>query len=66
MFLRDNAIFALGIVTGNNKKNIYTIKTCLNETILKESDLCKYTFKPSENYITFKPDSFQQFAPIKY
>lgn len=65
-FLAGNATFALGIVTGNNKEYISTTKTDLNEMVLKGSDLCKYRFNPTNNYIIFKPDSFQQIAPIEY
>lgn len=64
--LYKHAIFALGIVTGNNKKYISQIKTDQNEVILKGSDLCKYRFQPSQNYITFKPEAFQQVAPTQY
>lgn len=65
-YLAGNAVFALGIVTGNNKKYISSTKTETNEMILKGSDLCKYRFKPTTNYIVFKPESFQQIAPTEY
>lgn len=64
--LRGNADFALGIVTGNNKEYISQIKNKENEIILKGSDLRKFRFTPSENYIVFKPESFQQVAPAEY
>lgn len=64
--LSGNARFALGIVTGNNKKYISQEKTSENEMILKGSDLCKFRFHPSTNYIVFKPESFQQTAPTEY
>ncbi len=57
--------FALGIVTGNNKNYISTTKTKQNEIVLKGSDLFKYRKKEATNYITFKPDSFQQVAPAE-
>ncbi|MCM1105366.1 MAG: N-6 DNA methylase [Blautia sp.] len=66
MTLYGNARFALGIVTGNNKEYITQIKTSSNEMILKGSDLCKFRYKPSSNYIAFKPESFQQIAPTEY
>ena len=61
--LKDNAVFALGIVTGNNEK--YLSKTQKNdyETILKGTDIEKFRIKIPKNYIVFKPDSFQQCAP---
>lgn len=64
--LSGNAKFALGIVTGNNKEYISKEKTSKNEVVLKGSDLCKFRFKPSKNYIVFKPESFQQTAPTAY
>lgn len=64
--LEGHARFALGIVTGNNKEYITQEKTDKNEMVLKGSDLCKYKFKPSTNYLSFKPESFQQVAPTDY
>ena len=64
--LEGHARFALGIVTGNNKEYITQKKTDKNEMVLKGSDLCKYRFKPSANYLSFKPESFQQVAPTDY
>ena len=58
--------FALGIVTGNNKEYISKEKTDENEMILKGADLYKFKFIPSDHYIMFKPESFQQAAPVEY
>ena len=33
--------------------------------ILKGADICKYHIKPTDNYIVFKPESFQQIAPTE-
>lgn len=63
--LQGKSRFALGIVTGNNKEYIYTEKRPENEMILKGSDLCKYKFTPSTNYIVFSPETFQQVAPTE-
>ncbi len=65
LYLKGNAIFALGIVTGNNKGDVSSVKTDSNEMVLKGSDLRKYRFMPSQNYITFTPEAFQQVAPAK-
>jgi putative adenine specific DNA methyltransferase len=65
VYLKDNADFALGIVTGNNKDYISDIKTSENEMILKGADISKYHINPTTNYITFKPESFQQIAPTE-
>ena len=64
-YLKGNAKFALGIVTGNNKEYISTEKCDDNEVILKGSDIQKYGMTISGNYIRFVPDSFQQVAPIE-
>lgn len=65
-YLGGHAIFALGIVTGNNKKYISTTKSSDNEMVLKGSDIYKYRFNVTKNYIEFKPESFQQVAPTEY
>lgn len=64
--LENNADFALGIVTGNNKDYISSVKTPENELVLKGSDIYKYKFVPSDNYLAFKPELFQQVAPVEY
>ncbi|MBE5824174.1 MAG: methyltransferase domain-containing protein [Butyrivibrio sp.] len=64
-FLAGNADFALGIVTGDNKKYISTEKRDDNEMVLKGSDICKYHINPTDNYIVFASDSFQQVAPTE-
>lgn len=65
IMLKNNADFALGIVTGNNKKYISNNKTADNEMILKGSDISKYHIKQSDNYIIFTPENFQQVAPVQ-
>ena len=62
--LKDNADFALGIVTGNNKEYITHEKTAENEVILKGSDIYKYSIADTNNYIVFAPDKYQQIAPV--
>ena len=64
-YLKDRAIFALGIVTGNNKEYISEKKQEDNEIILKGSDIQRYHIAASENYIRFIPESFQQVAPTE-
>lgn len=65
-YLKDNADFALGIVTGNNKEYISNTRTDSNEMILKGSDICKYHINQTDNYISFDPEKFQQVAQPKY
>lgn len=61
-YLKNNADFALGIVTGDNSKFIHNKKTENSEIILKGSDIYKYSFKSTNNYIVFQPKLFQQVA----
>lgn len=62
-FLKDNALFALGIVTGNNNLYISNRKTADNEVILKGADVFKYRIDSPKRFITFNPEHFQQVAP---
>ena len=64
--LKNNSDFALGIVTGNNKDYISNKKTTKNEMVLKGSNLFKFSYKSSDNYIKFEPKSFQQVAPTDF
>ena len=64
--LKGNASFALGIVTGNNKKYLSNQKDDNNEMVLKGADIYKFRFHKTENYITFQPEQFQQVAPESY
>ena len=61
-YLKDNAKFALGIVTGDNKGFISNQPDQNKEIILKGSDILRYGIKPSDNYISFTPEKFQQVA----
>lgn len=65
VYLKDNAYFALGIVTGDNKKYITNKKTTNNEIVLKGKDISKYKIGIPNNYIEFMPSEFQQVAPIQ-
>ena len=65
VYLKGNAKFALGIVTGNNKEYISTEKRDDNEVVLKGSDIQRYGMTTSGNYIRFAPESFQQVAPVE-
>lgn len=64
-YLANNAKFALGIVTGNNKEYITNEKADGMEVILKGSDIFRYAMKESDNYIHFVPEKFQQVAPTE-
>lgn len=64
--LKDNAAFALGIVTGNNTEYVLHEKKQDSEMILKGSDLCKFHYHDSKNYLIFQPERFQQSASEEY
>lgn len=64
-YLKGNAKFALGIVTGNNKDYISAKKEDGYETILKGSDIQRFGIKKADNFIRFRPELFQQVAPTE-
>ena len=66
MSLKDNADFALGIVTGSNKDMLKSRKSSNNEIILKGSDIFKYRYRIPKCYINYRPELCQQTAPLKY
>lgn len=64
--LKDNASFALGIVTGNNTKYVLS-SPCLNSSpLLKGSDLNPFYFNVPKYHLVFDSSSFQQVADKKY
>lgn len=63
--LKNNADFALGIVTGDNSRYISSEKNESNEPVLKGSDIAKYKYYNPKNFISFEPENFQQVAPTK-
>lgn len=65
VFLKNNAKFALGIVTGNNKDLLKTAPFDGSEIILTGKNLTKYKISAPYNHIKFEPDKFQQIAPIE-
>ena len=62
-YLKDHALFALGIVTGNNKEFLSENTSDGYEPILRGTDVFRFrTTRPGES-IRFEPDKFQQCAP---
>lgn len=57
--------FALGIVTGNNKKYIHETKSYDEEGIFRGKDILPYRLKDPECFIKFTPEIFQQVAPVE-
>lgn len=62
--LKDKAEWALGVVTGDNKKHLSDRKTETNEPILTGKDIKKFITFPAQNFIEFNPGHFQQVAPV--
>ncbi|AGA69247.1 type I restriction-modification system methyltransferase subunit [Desulfitobacterium dichloroeliminans LMG P-21439] len=62
--LKDKADFALGIVTGDNKKFLSNIRDEFSEPIYRGSDVFKYKCRPAKNFLRFEPSAYQQIAPI--
>lgn len=62
--LPENTKFALGIVTGNNKKYLHEKKINDDEPVFRGKDILPYMLKSPETFIKFTPDVFQQVAPI--
>lgn len=63
--LSENTKFALGIVTGNNKKYLHEERLCDDEPIFRGKDIIPYRLKSPEVFIKFTPDIFQQVAPVE-
>lgn len=63
--LENKSEWALGVVTGNNKKFIINESKKGFEPIYKGKDVKKFIFSEPSNYIQFTPDIFQQVAPTE-
>ncbi len=72
--LKGNADFALGIVTGDNKKYLFPAEEVNNrlnlsrphlEPVLKGADIEPYHINPAKYYIDFQPKHLQQCAPVE-
>jgi hypothetical protein len=61
--LLGNAEWALGIVSGDNKKYILANKTNSNEPILTGKNIKRFVFETPNSFIEFNPEKFQQVAP---
>ncbi len=62
--LKDNAVFAMGIVTGNNRKYLATHALFpQHEPIICGTDVHKFRISSPETYICFEPEKFQQTVP---
>ena len=61
--LKDNAVWALGIVTGDNKKHLQENRSSDLEPILTGKDIKRFCTNKPNKFIRFIPDEFQQVAP---
>ena len=71
--LRGKADFALGIVTGDNKryvkeydKQMENKEDGIVEPVLRGKDINRFHIQRGERYIDFCPEQFQQMAPVGY
>ncbi|AFI04473.1 type II adenine specific methyltransferase [Helicobacter cetorum MIT 00-7128] len=62
--LKDNAHFALGIVTGNNKEKLYSKQEKNTIAIFSGSDILKDSLKPPSKFINTDLSKCQQVAPL--
>jgi len=66
-YLQNNALFILGIVTGNNKKYLTTDKKDDRYfPIIVGKDIAKYKINFSNHYFIYNKDLLQQVAPKEY
>ena len=63
--LKDNADFALGIVSGNNKGLLFNEKKPGAEPIIRGSSISAFDPGEIQEYTFYNPESFQQIAPEK-
>ena len=62
-YLAGHADFALGIVTGNNKKFLSSKPFDGAEAIIRGTDLARYRIHSPSCFTVFQPELFQQTAP---
>jgi len=61
--LADNAEWALGVVTGDNKKHLSGERSRSAEPILTGKDIKRFVTNEPKNFIEFDVEKFQQVAP---
>lgn len=64
-FLRGNADFALGIVTGNNRQLLAESPGPGLEPVLRGREVTPFAIATPARYLAFRPERFQQCAPEK-
>ncbi len=64
--LFQNAEWALGIVTGDNKKHLSDVKLQDFEPVFRGADIQKFSVSESKFFLNFEPKNFQQVAPERF
>lgn len=62
--LKNQADWALGIVTGDNQRHLCKTMVPKMEPVYKGSDVKRFTLKAPTTYIRFTPQDYQQVAPV--
>lgn len=65
-YLKNHADFALGIVTGDNRKYVTDRRRAGAEVVLKGADIGRYRITKPKRYLVFQPERFQQTASEEY
>ncbi|MCL2346708.1 MAG: N-6 DNA methylase [Planctomycetaceae bacterium] len=63
--LKNNAQFALGIVTGNNERHLLKNQSPGSEPIFRGKEVAPFFLKPNAEFLVFQPEKYQQVAPEK-
>ena len=63
--LKDNAVWGLGIVTGNNEKYLKTKSNSKTQPVVKGVDIRRFQFEKSQTHLLFEPDKFQQMIAVE-
>ena len=64
--LKGHALWALGIVTGNNSMYITKIRDKNNEPVITGKDISPFKIAVPASYIVYEPEKFQQTARIDF
>ncbi|MDD5228968.1 MAG: TaqI-like C-terminal specificity domain-containing protein [Methylococcales bacterium] len=64
--LFQNAEWALGIVTGDNKKHLSDIKLQKSESVFRGADIQAFCVNEPKLFLNFEPKNFQQVAPERF
>lgn len=64
--LAKNAEWALGIVTGDNKKYIFDALDEHSEAVFRGADVHQFQLGEPRSFLSFTPNNFQQVAPERF